>query len=326
MENNPPYKITDEMLSLTVAIEKKVHAATNMRFFMNKPYLRRNNRIQSIHSSLAIEANSLSLDNVRNVINGRAVIGPVKEIREVKNAYDAYEQLSAINPYNMNDLLKIHGVITKGLVLDSGAFRLGEEGVFSDGKCIFMAPPARLVRELMQNLFDWLKNSQNAVHPLILSSVFHYEFVFIHPFSDGNGRIARLWQTAILMRWEEIFQYIPIENQIYRFQNEYYKAISDSHAAGESSAFITFMLRMIEKVLTELLETSSDDSNPHVNRLLSVMEYQKSYTAKELLKLLGLKSLLGLRKNYLNPALKEQLIVMTEPDKPTSKRQRYRRT
>ena len=325
MDSYPPYRITDEMLALVAAIAQKTQQVADTRLLANKPHLRRNNRIQSIHSSLAIEANSLSLNQVHDVIDGRAVLGPPKEIQEVKNAYDAYEQLPIVNPYHIKDLLRFHGIMMKGLVLDAGSFRLGEEGVFSNGKCIFMAPPARLVQELMQNLFDWLGKARDTVHPLVLSSVFHYEFVFIHPFPDGNGRIARLWQTSLLMGWDEIFQYLPIENQIHRFQDEYYQAISDSHVAGESTAFVTFMLKMIDKVLSEHMVTADSNPNPYVKRLLSVMEYGTAYTAQELLGLLGLKSRLGLRKNYLNPALEQKLISMTEPDKPTSKRQRYRK-
>lgn len=325
VESYPPYKITDEMLLLVAAIAKKTQRVVDAHWLENKPYLRRNNRIQSIHSSLAIEANSLSLDQVHDAIDGHTVLGSQKEIQEVKNAYDAYEQLPNIDPYRIKQLLKLHGVMTKGLVLDAGSFRAGEEGVFSNGKCIFMAPPARLVPEHMQNLFDWLDKARSTVHPLLLSSVFHYEFVFIHPFSDGNGRIARLWQTALLMQWEDLFQYLPIENQIHRFQDEYYQAISDSHVAGESSAFIMFMLRMIDQVLSELKSTSDTNSNPYIKRLLDVMESGAAYTAQELLGLLGLKSRLGLRKNYLIPALEQKLISMTLPEKPTSKRQRYQK-
>ena len=323
MDNYPPYNITDEMLSLVASVVEKTRRLAVGYWSEGKPQLRRNNRIQSIHASLAIESNSLSLGQVQDVIDGRAVLGPPQEIREVKNAYEAYDQLPHIDPFDMKQLLKLHGIMTAGLVLDAGAFRRGEEGVFADGKCIFMAPPARLVHELMENLFGWLKSSRFAVHPLLLSSVFHYELVFIHPFSDGNGRLARLWQTALLMQWEDLFQYLPIENQIQRYQAEYYQAISDSHIAGESTAFIVFMLKMIDEVLADLTTSTGHSDNPCVERLLSVMAEGRAYTAQELLELLGLKSRLGLRKNYLQPALAENLIQMTLPDKPTSRHQRY---
>lgn len=161
---------------------------------------------------------SLSLNQVRDVINGKLVIGEQKEIQEVKNAYVAYEKISEINPYSIKDLKRFHGIMTKYIVEESGDFRRGQEGVFNGEQCIFMSPPAQMVPQLMEQLFDWLKKSQGEVHPLILSSIFHYEFVFIHPFSDSNGRRVRLWHTAILSKWKPIFEYIPLESQIERFE------------------------------------------------------------------------------------------------------------
>lgn len=219
----------------------------------NKPHLRRNNRIKSIHSSLKIEANSLSLNQVSDVIEGKMVLGEAKEIQEVKNAYDAYEKITEIDPYSIEELKKYHGIMTKYIVQESGTFRRGEEGVFNGEECIFMAPPARLVPQLTDELFCWMTENRNQVHPLILSSVFHYEFVFIHPFTDGNGRMARLWHTAILTKWKSIFEYIPIESQIEKFQNDYYAAIAKCHVEGESTIFIEFMLARIDNILDELL-------------------------------------------------------------------------
>ena len=167
---------------------------------------------------MKIEANSLTLGQVRDVINGKVVLGEQKEIQEVKNAYAAYERLSKIDPYSIRHLKQFHGIMAKYLVEEAGEFRSGEEGVFNGDQCIFMAPPARLIPQLMNELFEWMKESQGEVHPLILSSVFHYEFVFIHPFSDGNGRMARLWHTAILAKWKPVFEFIPIESQIEKFQ------------------------------------------------------------------------------------------------------------
>ena len=197
-EYKPPFTITNEILSYVSSISEKIGRITAIRSLETKPHLRKNNRIKSIHSSLKIEANSLSLGQVRDVINGRLVLGEQKEIQEVKNAYAAYESLSEINPYSIKDLKKFHGIMTKYLVEECGEFRHGEEGVFNGDECIFMAPPAQFVPQLMDELFEWMKKSRNSVHPLIMSSVFHYEFVFIHPFADGNGRMARLWHTAIL--------------------------------------------------------------------------------------------------------------------------------
>ena len=216
----PPFIITDKILMYVSSISEKIGRLTAVGNLDTRPYLRRNNRIKSIHSSLKIEANSLSLGQVRDVINGKTVLGEQKEILEVKNAYAAYEYLSKINPYDIRDLKKIHGVMTNNILRESGEFRSGEEGVFNGEECIFMAPPAKFVPQLVSELFDWMKKNHNQVHPLIMSCIFHYEFVFIHPFSDGNGRMARLWQTAILSKWKTIFEYIPIESQIEKFQEE----------------------------------------------------------------------------------------------------------
>ena len=268
----------------------------------------------------------MSFEEVRDVINGRTVIGARKEIQEVKNAYAAYEQIGKFDIYNLEDFKRLHGVMTKYIEDESGSFRKGEEGVFNGDKCIFMAPPAQFVPKQMQNLFDWMKNSGDKVHPLILASVFHYEFVIIHPFSDGNGRMARLWHTAILAAWRPIFEFIPIESQIEKFQEGYYDAIAKCHIDGASTMFIEFMLTQISTVLDEILNTvvsSSDNLSEYVKKLLSVMEYDTPYTANAILDLLGLKSKETLRKNYLGPAIENGLIKMTLPDKPNSRNQRY---
>ena len=323
---SPPFSITNEMVSLISEISDKLGRISNYKEFESKPYLRRNNRIRSIHSSLAIEANSLSMDDVRAVVNGKSVIGPQKEIQEVKNAYSAYEQIGSFDQYSIEELKRLHGILTKFIVDESGTFRHGEEGVFDGDRCIFMAPPAQLVPQLMGDLFDWMEREKNSVHPLILSSVFHYEFVFIHPFADGNGRMARLWQTALLTMWKPVLQYLPIESHIYKFQTDYYNAISRCHVAGNSDAFIVFMLTMINNTLDEVMQqavSSNSGMSEQVMRLLDVMQYGEAYTAKRIMELLGLKSKETLRKNYLNPAINERLVIMSEPDKPTSRNQTY---
>lgn len=326
MPYTPPYKISDKILSLVADISEKIGRITESTNLDSKPHLRRNNKIKSIHSSLAIEANSLSLDEVRDVINGKTVAGKQKEIQEVKNAYEAYEQIGKLDIYSLEDFKRLHGIMTKYIVDESGFFRKGEEGVFNGDKCIFMAPSARLVPELMQNLFDWMNESKGKVHPLILSAVFHYEFVFIHPFSDGNGRMARLWHTAILAEWKPMFEFIPIESQIEKFQDGYYNAISRCHINGDSTLFIEFMAEQIDAILNEILNSSAylkDNLTEYVKKLLSVMEYDVPYTSKTILELLNLKSKETLRKNYLNPAIEKGLVKMTVPDKPNSRNQRY---
>lgn len=322
----PPYQITDKILSFVADISEKIGKITERTNLDSKPHLRKNNKIKSIHSSLAIEANSLSLDEVRDVINGRTVFGKQKEIQEVKNAYAAYEEIGRFDIYSMNELKRLHGIMTKFTVEESGNFRRGEEGVFNGDKCIFMAPPASLVSEQMQSLFDWMNKAKDTVHPFILAAVFHYEFVFIHPFSDGNGRMARLWHTAILTAWKPMFEFIPIESQIEKFQDGYYNAIAQCHIDGESTVFIEFILEQISTVLNEILNSakySSENLSEYVKRLLAVMEYDTPYTAIAILSLLNLKSKETLRKNYLNPAIQHGLVKMTLPDKPNSRNQRY---
>ena len=257
-EYKPPFTITNSILSHVASVSEKVGRITVMSNMENKPHLRKNNRIKSIHSSLKIEANSLSLSQVRDVINGKLVLGEAKEIQEVKNAYNAYEKIAEIDPYSIEELKKFHGIMTKYIVEESGDFRSGEEGVFNGEECIFMAP--RFVPQLMNELFDWMKEVKDQMHPLILSSIFHYEFVFIHPFTDGNGRMARLWHTAILAKWNPVFEYIPIESQIEKFQDDYYDAIAKCHVEGESTVFIEFMLTQIDNTLAELLNQMTDSA------------------------------------------------------------------
>lgn len=322
----PPFTITNEILSYVASISEKIGRITATSNLEAKPHLRKNNRIKSIHSSLKIEANSLSLGQVRDVINGKTVLGEQKEIQEVKNAYAAYERLDEIDPYSIKDLKQFHGIMTKYIVEESGAFRRGEEGVFNGEQCIFMAPPARLVPQLMDELFNWMKEAQGNVHPLILSSVFHYEFVFIHPFSDGNGRMARLWHTVILSKWKPVFESVPIESQIEKFQDDYYDAIARCHTDGASTVFIEFMLSQIDKILDDIFVQISDDQeqiSECIKKLLEVMEYDTPYTSKALMEKLGLKSKEGFRRNYLRPAADRNLIRMTIPDKPNSRNQRY---
>lgn len=322
----PPFTITNRIVSYVASISEKIGRITLLSDMEAKPHLRKNNRIKSIHSSLKIEANSLSLNQVRDVINGKLVLGEQKEIQEVKNAYDAYEKILELDPYSIDDLKKFHGIMTRYIVEESGDFRRGEEGVFNGEQCIFMAPPAQYVPQLMKELFGWMREAQTKVHPLVLSSVFHYEFVFIHPFSDGNGRMARLWHTAILSKWKPIFEYIPIESQVEKFQEDYYDAIARCHVEGESTFFIEFMLSQIDKILDELSVQISDDYQQipeSVQKLLAVMEYDISYTGNALMEKLGLKSREGFRRNYLRPAMEMHLIHMTIPDKPNSRNQRY---
>lgn len=322
----PPYTISNKMFELVSEISEKVGRITSHKELESKPHLRRNNRIRSIHSSLKIEANSLSLSDVRDVINGHLVLGDQKEIQEVKNAYVAYEKIPEIDPTSISDLKRIHGILTYRTARESGVFRKGDEGVLSGSECIFVAPPPHMVNELMRDLMQWVKENEGVIHPLILSAIFHYEFVFIHPFADGNGRMARLWHTVLLYRWRSVFEYIPLESQIERFQNEYYDAIAVCHTKDNSDIFIEFMLDMINQILDEVVlqvNRSNSEVSEYVKRMLAVMEYEVSYTSNSIMEALGLKSKETLRKNYINPAMELGLIKMTLPDKPNSRNQRY---
>ena len=323
----PPFTITNKMLDYVSNIMEKIGKLDNYTNFNKMPVLRRNNRIRSIHSSLAIEANSLSLGQVKDVIAGRTVIGLQKEIQEVKNAYNAYEMIKSVDVYSIKDLKKVHGIMTYLTVDESGEFRKGDEGVFDEkGNCIHVCPPPEQVNELMKQLFEWIKKNNDEIHPLIMSSIFHYEFVFIHPFSDGNGRTVRLWQNILLSKWKEIFEYLPIESQIHKYQDDYYKAINNSNHNGESTEFVEFMLKMIDEVLNEAIKTSSapiTERGININKLLNVMEYNVPMTANEIMDKLGIKSKETLRATYLNPSIKEGVVALTIPDKPTSKNQMY---
>ena len=323
----PPFTITNIMLDRVSSIMKKIGKLDNYKDLNKMPVLRRNNRIKSIHSSLAIEANSLSFNQVKDIIDGKIVIGPKREIQEVQNAYNAYLKIQEVNPYSIKDLKKMHGIMTYLTVQDAGHFRDCNEGVFdSEGNCIHVCPPSDQVDRLMESLFNWMKLEHEEIHPLILSSIFHYELVFIHPFSDGNGRIARLWQNVILSNWEDIFLYVPIETQIKKYQEGYYDAIENCNKKGESTEFVEFMLKMIDDILDELIISVNSQVNhisAYVKKLLDVMENNTHYTTTELMELLGMKSRGSFRENYLIPALDSGVVKMTLPNTPTSKNQAY---
>ena len=318
----PLFDITPEILSRAIIISEKTVKMDNYK----KTYLRKQTRINSIHSSLAIENNSLTIEQVKDVIDGKMVMGPQKEIHEVKNAYNAYEMIPNVDPYSIADLKKVHGVMTFLTVEESGEFRVGAEGVFDGDKCIFVCPPPEMINTLMQNLFDWMSENKDTLHPLILSSVFHYEFVFIHPFSDGNGRTARLWQNILLYNWKEVFEYLPIESLIHKYQTEYYKVIDNCNKKGDSTEFIEFMLRMIDETLDGALSTPSVPINQetiNINKLLNCLESNVPLSANEIMQRLNIKSKTTLRNGYLHPAIKMGLVKLTNPDNPNSSKQTY---
>lgn len=323
----PPFEISNEMLKKVSDIMEKIGKLDSFTNLDKTPYLRKQTKINSVHSSVAIENNPLSLEQVKDVINGKLVIGEQKDIQEVKNAYKAYEMLKDINPYSIDDLKKVHGVMTFLVEEVSGEFRTSSEGVFDDnGNCIFVCPPGDRVHSLMNDLFEWLNENKDTIHPLILSSIFHYEFVFIHPFTNGNGRTVRLWQNSILYKWKDIFEYLPIESKIHKYQEEYYDSIAKCHKNANSNVFIEFMLKMIDETLDEAISTSHlpiTNETININKLLDVMESGKPMTATEIMEKLGIKSKETLRGQYLDSAIKQGLVSLTIPDKPTSKNQMY---
>jgi len=323
----PPFTITNIMLDKISSIMKKIGKLDNYKDLNKMPILRRNNRIHSIHSSLAIEANSLSFEQVKDIIDSKLVIGPKNEIQEVQNAYNAYLKIKEVNPYSIKDLKMIQATLTYLTVQDSGDFRKGGEGVFDEkGNCVFICPPPEQVENLTNQLFYWMNEKKDEIHPLILSSIFHYEFVFIHPFSDGNGRTARLWQNVILSNWEDIFEYVPIESEIKKYQNDYYEVIHNCNVKGDSTEFIEFILKMIDEVLDNLIVDVNKQINhisPYMKKLLDVMEIGITYTTAELMQLLDMKSRVSFRENYLNPAIDNGFIKMSFPNNPTNKNQTY---
>lgn len=297
---DPPFRMAEEITNLIVEIGEYAGTITTYESLHQDPVLRRENRIRSIHSSLAIEANSLSLDQVTDVIEGKRVLGPQQDIREVKNAYEAYDLIMKLDPCSIEDLLKAHKIMMSGLVKEAGSFRSGNVGVYAGTQLIHAGTPANYVPELMSQLFGWLKRTK--YHPLVKSCIFHYEFEFIHPFADGNGRTGRLWQTLILTKWKEFFAWLPVETLVHENQEKYYQAIQLSNNDGESTVFVEFMLQMIRDALKELAENqkSAADSGENVvtkvginvvtneDKLLELLRQDGHLTAKVLAGSLGI--------------------------------------
>lgn len=254
----PPFTINDEILSLVSEISEQIGALNVMLGnSMPSPMLRKENQIKTIHSSLAIEHNSLSLQQVTDIIEGKHVLGAPNEIQEVKNAVQAYQLMQQLDAFNEKDLLKAHRLMMQDLVAKSGQYRTEGVGVFDGDRCLHMAPPPQRVPELMRDLFAWLRTTDT--HPLITSCVFHYEFEFIHPFIDGNGRMGRYWQTMILARWKSIFAWLPVETIVKQNQQEYYNAIARSDSAGDSTVFILFMLKCLQATIKHEVENKVDN-------------------------------------------------------------------
>ena len=253
---NPPYTITNKIVDLIAGISELIGHITVTSGLNNNPKLRRANRIKTIQASLAIENNTLTVEQITALLNGKRILGTPAEIKEVKNAYEVYEQLLTFNPYSVSDLLKAHGILMADLVKNAGHFRTGGVGVFKGRQVVHMAPPAEFVPEHIGNLINWYQKS--TAHPLIKSAVFHYEFEFIHPFADGNGRMGRLWHTLLLAEWKEILAWIPVETLVKKRQEEYYDALGKADKEADSTVFVEFMLTALRDALKEIPPTDQE--------------------------------------------------------------------
>ena len=261
----PPFEITNQIIDYVAEIAELVGRLTATSPLSTSPTLRRANRIRTIHGSLAIEQNTLSLEQVTAVLNGKHVLAPPKDIAEVKNAYEIYERLDELDPYSVDDLLTAHGIMTRGLVDESGVFRTRPVGVVdSEGHVLHFGTLPQYVPDLVIELLDWTKTSE--VHMLIRSCVFHYELELIHPFADGNGRVGRLWHTLLLSKWNSAFAWLPVESIIHDRQQEYYDAINSSNDAGESTVFIEFMLSAIKASLMDAISTRDEMSDGRMDK------------------------------------------------------------
>ena len=277
----PPYKITGKILKLVASISEKIGEVNSAH--LNKPptELRKKNRIKIIHSSLEIEGNTLTIEQITAIIENKRVIGPKKDILEVKNAITVYDYLDNLNPYKFESFCEAHGILMNGLIESAGSLRNKSVGIVKGSEVAHIAPPSDMLKPLMNDLFDYLKNDDDLV--LIKSCVFHYEMEFIHPFLDGNGRMGRLWQTLILMEAYPIFEFLPFETLISKNQNAYYNALSISDKQGKSTVFIEYMLSIINKSLDDVLSNSVKKLTESNRISLFLEENDKDFTRKDYL-------------------------------------------
>ena len=279
-KKQPPFQITNKIIDDVAKISELIGRLSARNHLSANPNLRRTNRIRTIYGSLAIEQNTLSLEQVTAVLNGKHVLAPPKDIAEVKNAYEIYERLDELDPYSVDDLLTAHGIMMRGLVEESGVFRSRPVGVVDQaGHVLHFGTLPQYVPDLVMELLDWAKNSD--IHMLIRSCVFHYELELIHPFADGNGRVGRLWHTLLLSKWSPAFAWLPVESIIHDRQQEYYDAINASNDAGESTVFIEFMLSAIKTSLIEAINLSDEMSDEKLDKATlrwnKIQEYLKTH-------------------------------------------------
>jgi Fic family protein len=279
---NHPYQITPKILNLVTAISEKIGQINAKYLDKPSPKLRKENKVKTIHSSLKIEGNTLSEEQITAILEKKRVVGTKKDVNEVLNAIKVYEQLQKYKPESVKSFLSAHDTLMKGFAVDCGKFRNKGVGIMAGEKLAHVAPPAENVPYLMNDLFNYLKSTDEIT--LIKSCVFHYEVEFIHPFSDGNGRMGRLWQTLILMKQYPVFEFIPFENLIYHTQNDYYKALAQSDKVGNSTPFIEYMLEVINQSLSSMLDfkgktMSSEDRLNYFIELTTNTFSRKDYMA-----------------------------------------------
>jgi Fic family protein len=253
--SKPPYTITEKAADFLAKIVETITRLELRTDFKNDIRLHRENRLRTIHSSLAIEGNSLTLGEVTAVIEGKLVAGKQTEIKEVKNAYEAYDKVMTFDPYNVSDFLTAHKLMTQGLVHEAGMFRSVDVGVFDGDALIHLGARPQFVPALVSELFAWAKDSE--LHPVLKSAIMHYEIEVIHPFADGNGRMGRLWQTLVLAKWNSIFAWIPMESVIFQNRPQYYDMLSQGQHLNDSGLFIEFTLSALYQTITEQMNQAA---------------------------------------------------------------------
>ncbi len=311
----PPFEITPAIVNSISEISEKIGALSVKKDLR----LRKISKIKTLVGTLKIEGIEADEEKVTALLEGKRVLATQRELAEIKGAIALYENIDKFDYKNEKDLLKAHKILMQDVIKEAGVYRTKNVGVGNDKEITHIAPPANNVPKLMNDLFEWLNKTD--LHPLIVSSVFHYEFEFIHPFVDGNGRIGRFWQTLILYNWKSVFEYLPIESLIYENQDEYYKAIEYSTEIGSSTPFIEFML----KIILDTLNTPQviPQAIPQDEREKKIVEFcQIPRSRKEISEYIGIKDRKYL-KEILDKMIKKGLIQMTLPDKPTSPKQKY---
>ena len=330
MTTKPPYTITEQAADY---LAKIVETVTRLEFgteFKRDIKLHRENRLRTIYSSLAIEGNSLSIGEVTAIIDGRAIAGKHAEIKEVRNAYEAYDKIMTFNPYAVKDFLKAHKLMTQGLVAEAGKFRSGDVGVFDGDAAVHVGARPRYVPQLIEELFAWAEES--TLHPLLKSAILHYEIETIHPFADGNGRMGRLWQTLLLAKWNIIFAWIPMESVLYQNRPQYYAAIGAARKDNDSGVFIEFTLSAILEIIAEQAKHQVKHIDKHQLELsdtqISVLKSleHRALSRKEIFAAIKMNRDSRSYKRHIEPLIEAGLVEMTVPDKPNSRLQKYRLT